>query len=113
MKQRKTNDSLILKLHGEGKSQRQIAKELNYSKTCIFKRLKKLLSDGHQAANQQETSDIPGSKYSVTTRYLRKITTGEIFAWASVIAQRHDMQEVRWNGKEFIVVTRTMTRKPY
>jgi hypothetical protein len=43
MRPRKTNDTLILKLHGEGLSQVDIAKQLGVSNVAIHKRLKRLL----------------------------------------------------------------------
>lgn len=52
---RKTDDALILKLHGEGKSQRKIARELGCSKTAVLKRLKKmLLHGGDHTGNQMD-----------------------------------------------------------
>jgi len=103
---RKTNDSLILKFHKEGKSQRWIARQLGCSKTAVLKRLRKLLNGGHQAGNQKETNEISKPKYSESSRYLRKIGTGQIFAWAPGIAGRPDIEEVRWTGKDFSLVTR-------
>ena len=106
-RERKTDDFLILKFHKEGRSQRWIARELGCSKTAVLKRLRKLLSDGgHHAENQKETNEIPKPKYSESSRYLRKIGTNEIYAWASGIAGRLDMEEVRWTGKKFVLVTK-------
>ena len=106
---RKTDDAVILKLHEQGKSQRYIAKQLGCSKTGVLKRLRKLLPDsGHQTENPKETSVITKPTYSEQQRYLWKKGTNMIFAWASGIAGREDMEEVRWNGKKFIVVTKAL-----
>lgn len=104
-------DKMILKLYMEKKSQRYIAKELGCSKTAVLKRLRKLLSDsGHQSENKEETSvlteEIPKPNYSKEHRYLRKIGTDEIFIWTKFIAVRFDMEEVKWDGKKFVVVTK-------
>ena len=104
---RKTDDAVILKLSAEGKSQRYIAKQLKCSKTAILKRLRKLLpTRGHHRENQTVTNEIPRPKYSKDSRYLRKIGTDEIFIWTRYIAVRLDMEEVRWTGKKFVMVTR-------
>jgi biotin operon repressor len=111
---RKTDDQTILRLHSEGTSQREIAKELGCSKTAIFKRLKKLLQNsGHHANNQNHTGSFKeddasvhnGPKYYVTQRYIRKIGDDYVYVYTDALMRRGDMEEVRWDGKKFEVVT--------
>jgi biotin operon repressor len=113
----KTDNALILKLHGEGKGQRKIAKQLGCSKTAVLKRLRKLLPDGgHQIgarASMVTRENLPTTpRYLKTVRYLRKINTREIFVFNEYICGRADMEEVRWTGERFEVVTKFAEREP-
>jgi len=111
----KTDDTLILQLHGEGKSQRKIAREIGCSKTTVLKRLKKLLQNsGHHVDNQQndeclrehETSESRGPKYYTTQRYIRKIGNDYVYVYSEALMRRGDMEELKWDGEKFVVVTR-------
>lgn len=62
---RKTKDAVILQLHGEGKSQREIAKALKCSKTAVLKRLRKLLSVNQTSVNLTKPNMLRKAKVLV------------------------------------------------
>ncbi|MEW6417618.1 MAG: helix-turn-helix domain-containing protein [Nitrospirota bacterium] len=117
---RKTDDSVILQMHEEGKSLKEIAKEFECSKTAISKRLKRL--KGKPEVNSEkkvqdnltkpeapilpstiepldlpeiEAPAVPEKEYAqgivATGNYLRKIGTREVFAYSDRLMQRGDM----------------------
>jgi hypothetical protein len=118
MLKRKTDDTRILKLHREGKSQREIATDLGCSKTAVLKRLKKLLPcSGHQGGDQKGTGvsqsvhacATEGPRYFKEQRYLRKKDAEQVFVWTPFIAKKEDLEEVLWDGEEFVPVAKTLT----
>jgi len=97
MATRKTNDAVILKLHGEGKSLRQIAAVFGCSKTAVRKQLLRLQAKGGNP-NPQNTGKIEDKPreetltHKVASRgYLRKLGTRQVFAYTDQLMQRGDM----------------------
>ncbi|MBE0425781.1 MAG: helix-turn-helix domain-containing protein [Nitrospirae bacterium] len=95
---RKTDDSVILQMHEEGKSLREIAEKFGCSKTAISKRLKRVKGkppvdpEKKVSTVAEDNQQKPIIQQAVSTgNYLRKIGTREIFAYSDRLMQRGDM----------------------
>jgi len=95
MVKRKTDDAVILKMHEEGKSLREIAAVFSCSKTAVRKQLLRLQKKAGNP-NPQDTEKIEDKPRvetleTFTPKYIRKIGTRELFAYSPHLMKRGDM----------------------
>jgi len=95
MVKRKTDDTVILKMHEEGKSLREIAAVFSCSKTAVRKQLlrlqKKASNPNPQDIEKIEDKPRVETPETLTPKYLRKIGTREVFAYSPHLMKRGDM----------------------
>jgi len=120
---KKGDDAEILRFKGEGKSFREIGRVLGVSHVAVRKRYLKMLrvndktvkeADGKmlnivKTENPQEQGmpEHRGPRYSIEQRYIRKIGDSFIYVYSEALMRRGDMEELRWDGENFSVVTRS------